>query len=463
MLDFDWLLAAFPGNRGFLWGSLLTGLVFAVVAVWLVVRQVRRPAALSLPVVFTWLTVWVTLPSSWIRMNEFLDGAHLTDHMGAVYGAWFSFQCLMVALLVAMLVFYGRRWRSIGLPAWALVAAWLAVLVASAAAGKFAAEWVFGIAVVVALAVSPLRGEALLTQARWIMRALLLGSVIWLIVATPRALRFGSEGLVQGYDVRGLTYHPNVLALIAAISLLFEVKAFRLRSASLFWLALGAANLVMTGSRTGWVAALSALVVLAVVSGRTGCLRAPWLRWAVPAGLVVAAGAAAAIAAKAGYDRINAVSTRRLEIWSETWPHLWDHLPLGRGMHPYSASDLPPILFDYQVSTAHNQFLETGLDSGLPGLACLALLIGAMVWAAIDGRAYRDLRLALLVALLADMVVETPLVNPLQYQSCLTPLVVVLLCTLGRGQARGQTPGQARRLSWLGSTPTNNADRSTGA
>lgn len=157
----------------------------------------------------------------------------------------------------------------------------------------------------------------------------------------------------------------------------------------LLWLSMGwlLVGLAITVSRGGWMSFLVALCALPVLwkglsRGRRGLL---------PISLLVSVTVAAAGIQVLGLgDRVergmdeleveNVLSDLRFDHWQEVIPAVKHFLPLGSGLGTYGHAYLPfhPEPANGWFTYAHNQYLETIVELGIPG--CLLLLVA--MWAA---------------------------------------------------------------------------------
>ena len=159
-------------------------------------------------------------------------------------------------------------------------------------------------------------------------------------------------------------------------------------------LALG--TFILAQSRSGYLGLALALPVM-LVAGLRG--RARWAAVAVL--LLAAAGAVATSSARGGTSPGDVFNTEsdlqldtlngRLEIWSRAIYGLQDFPFTGMGMNTFRhvVHILYPLFLigpDTDIAHAHNEFLQAGLDLGIPGLiAFIALYIGAF-WMLLETR-----------------------------------------------------------------------------
>lgn len=233
----------------------------------------------------------------------------------------------------------------------------------------------------------------------------------------------------------GLVVHPNQLAglitlfLPLLVSLLFappaELAVWPRRLALLAATLWTAWILLLTQSRGGWIAALAGLVVLSVLWALT--LPKSRTRSVLCLALIGLVAAAILLIFRIGPETIwglwanppqeTAVGTlTTLNFRKELWP--WavtaiSDFPLtgvGLGAFRLVAFRLYPLPLSpqFDIGHAHNVFLQTALDVGLPGLAVyLAILLVALVvgWqVARSDLGYRAISLGILAGLVAHHV-----------------------------------------------------------
>jgi O-antigen ligase len=161
--------------------------------------------------------------------------------------------------------------------------------------------------------------------------------------------------------------------------------------------------LVATGSRTSMLSAVAGVLVLAVWTGAG--LRRRWLRLALPiAGGVALVGVLIAAFALP-YAWWNTLLSDRLSIWGAASAHLFDYPLLGRGTLPLTDPAFAGTILA-TVPHAHDQFLQTTLESGLLGLAVLLAFLALTIRSL--ARTKHPLQIALFAALLIAALVEVP-------------------------------------------------------
>ncbi len=204
-------------------------------------------------------------------------------------------------------------------------------------------------------------------------------------------------------DTLGLGIHPNqlagiiCLALPLPVSLLFGGRGSRLSRAGLVIVVAGMiVSLVLTQSRGGWAAAAGGLFVLlalwALAMPPSAARRL--VRGAVAASMI----AAFAVLLWIGPQRIAnwwseppqetvvgtfSTLTYRQELWPWALTAVSDFSLTGTGLGAFREVAFRlypvPLSADSDIGHAHNIFLQTALDVGLPGLVIyLAILLVAL-------------------------------------------------------------------------------------
>jgi putative inorganic carbon (HCO3(-)) transporter len=179
--------------------------------------------------------------------------------------------------------------------------------------------------------------------------------------------------------------------------------------------------LLWTQSRSGWMGALAAVMLLWLL---WTILLPDGSRWRRPSLLALAAFTLVVLVAGirlwprlwaadnpeiSAETAIGTFSTMafRYEVWEWAIVALGDFPFTGTGLGTFRrvASRLYPIAYSTDIAHAHNIFLQVGLDTGLPGLiGYLALLAvsGVMVWKMAQRQdLFRPLALGLLATVVA--------------------------------------------------------------
>ncbi|MBC7226452.1 MAG: O-antigen ligase family protein [Thermoflexales bacterium] len=159
-------------------------------------------------------------------------------------------------------------------------------------------------------------------------------------------------------------------------------------------------TLLLTQSRSGWIGGITGIALTLALWG-TALPRMSWRKWAAWGILIVGVSLALFWFVRIGPEGLRnlwkepAIETPvgplntlefRKEVWQWAWMGVQD-FPLtgcglgtfrriGRVLYPFNPAVVPP---DYDIAHAHNIFLQTALDLGIPGLvAYLALLMTAL-------------------------------------------------------------------------------------
>lgn len=280
----------------------------------------------------------------------------------------------------------------------------------------------------------------------------------WLLVAVAGlALLSGLVGVMQaaGIDIQlyaimsdtppGLLANRNHQA--ALLALLFPMLAYIAATGERFGLdggflrilaaalALAVIPLVfVTGSRMGLV--VCGVAILGIATMRADLLPAHWLKGGSRRWLVLAGGAAAAIAGivaigftmssrNVAVDRLSMVNEDlRYSVWENVLAFLPGYLPWGSGVGSYAEVyqiHEPNALLSASYSNhAHNDWLEVVMTAGLPGgvlLIAAVVMFAVAVWRcrAINGKPNRLNRLGLIMVLVLAIAsgVDYPLRTPI--------------------------------------------------
>jgi O-antigen ligase/tetratricopeptide (TPR) repeat protein len=252
-------------------------------------------------------------------------------------------------------------------------------------------------------------GEAV---ARWICALLALGATVMVVgrgrgpwaagailiaLASLAALRGIQEyaairSIEPTYRIFGGWNNPNALASLFAAALPLAVASAALRGK---WAILGGLissflltfGLVLTQSKGGWAAAAIGLVVFAIVAGlwlrsgraylglagvAAGAAMAPLLTATAPQG---AAGAPLTRITQSGAEQEQS-ATFRIQLWKSAADLTLARPILGHGPGSFRFMSAQPGLTP-QTQFAHQTWLETASESGIPALAVL-LFAGAL-------------------------------------------------------------------------------------
>jgi len=239
--------------------------------------------------------------------------------------------------------------------------------------------------------------DVIIKHARWILRLIIAGSLLQMLLRFDDATFVGINDGGRFLGVRqlaGLTPHPNGLGLIAAFSLLLDLYIRRGRYWRA-WTLTSVVVLLLTQSRSGWLAALVGVLIWS--DGRFGRART---------GLV------AGLAGLFGWLAVGqSVSqnglTGRDKVWDGAWSAFIHRPILGGG---------PLVLRDEFAGTrlafgaqAHNQVLDALAKTGLIGTIFLLLFVTCGLALALRSRREGDsLQLALLGVLAAGSLFESP-------------------------------------------------------
>jgi len=248
----------------------------------------------------------------------------------------------------------------------------------------------------------------------------LIASVVCLLAAIEfLAWYFGVALLPQfqqgWFSIGGLT-HPlpptihrlgmalvNITALSAFIALLIPpalcmALSARKRSARwgmLLWLVAAGGVMLVSSSRGGFLALGVSLPFVLVGSLGSPGVRRWWSKFGSGRMRILLAGALVIVLAAAlalGFmlaTRLNLAGHRsgdtvRMDLWRSAVAMIRDHPLTGVGTAAYGTAlrtYRDPLLARDHIVTAHNLYLNTGAEAGIPGLIAGAWLLVALAWA----------------------------------------------------------------------------------
>jgi tetratricopeptide (TPR) repeat protein len=269
----------------------------------------------------------------------------------------------------------------------------------------------------------------------WVLVAVVGAGLIEAAIALRQYLLV-QTGLLAEMEMRGTFGNRNILAawLVgcygAALALWAGETGRRRWFVGAAAVVLGAAT-VLTFSRMGVIALVSATVVFGVTRRRAG----------LATGLAVAAVAALvgipALAARYRPEVLALEKQGRVAMWADSLGALRRYaiLGAGAGAFPYAFRRSHPYLEAYTIDHSHSDYLETLVEWGAPaGLLLAGTLVGSVVRRrSLDGREWGCLAgvAGILVHGLADFPLRVPAV---------AGLVAVLLGLAARDAERG--PGR---------------------
>lgn len=290
---------------------------------------------------------------------------------------------VMALLWVIMHVAGGQRLRLgrsyVRLPAVALVAAGFASALSSSAPLTSAQEAVRVMAAVGMLLVL----EVLMRQPGMVTRVLVAvyaSALIPLLVALGQAATGGGTEIGGFRRVTGTFDHPNPLAIYLTFLVVMGAGLYRWIDARwrlplVVLLAVAWGVLLLTYTRSAWIAAVIGIIVVGVLQSRR-------LIYAVIAGILAVLLLVPSIVARfsdVGSTQYTGAAgdslTWRFQYWLDLLP-LVERSPLtgiGLKMIQYSTTD---------GKNAHDDFLRSFVEMGIFGLAAYVALLLALVWTA---------------------------------------------------------------------------------
>jgi hypothetical protein len=429
----------FGGTTGFRAAAVVVALVGLALVGFFGYSKVSKPDGKlqnALPVTLMWASFVIAIPNSTGKLKALTTRTNTEFLRNELAGGAFGLEIVLWAACIAAIVLYAKRWKRLPLPVAPLAVLWVLVTLSTLQQGVVLLAPVLGAAVLIGLGLGVPDVHWLLKHTRYITRTLCAASIVLLIVAPRAATWKGTAGILTPWfginRMQGILHHANYFGPAMAIALVLEVAAFKLRSTSLLWVGLAAFELAASSSRTSWGAAVVGLVAVAVVSRSTGRLRARWLRIGVPVAIGVTMVGAVGSYFVLGFDKLDEILSSRMSLWADIIPRLFERPLLGYGDHPLN------IMFpnSENLNHCHNQFFQSLLESGLPGLlALLAVLAGCFI--AFRNPELRSLRIALFAVVFTDMFFEVPLSLPMQGSSFLVIFVVLLAGARSYGREGG--------------------------
>lgn len=324
---------------------------------------------------------------------------------------WAPARGLLALILLLTLMLLVRGQLNPGPVAWSIATFWTATVLASMVNGQDPSTAVLMTAVVLFVGHLARSGADLLTIFRFLLRTITIGTVILWVLNPSSAYQIagGEERTLFGIpQLAGLTSHPNVLGPVAAVAFITEISWFRARLFTFVGIAAAGACMVFAQSRGGWAAACIGLLVYWLARSTTR--RQVWLRTVV----LVLSGTPLVLSLFTASDSSGSdLSTGRFFIWQMLFPLVQDSLWIGHGSGVLSADNrkvLGSALIDAYVGQAHNQYLQTLLESGLFGIATLLLALILVLRTSLAREPIsRAVSLGIVAALLVEMLVESPL------------------------------------------------------
>jgi len=273
----------------------------------------------------------------------------------------------------------------------------------------------FLLAALVAVPISPVKGEAIRTYlallsyfavfvgAFHVVRSpadfrLCVKIVLWssVIPALYALVELGTGGAhrADGFRIQGTFAHPNIFAfyLVLVISLvLYMLKSSgkalstEVKVVLLLYTLLLLAELLLTKTRSAWLACLTIFVIYGLIFERRYLAYAtlvPLLALLIPGVqdrlLDLSQGNE-----YVQYARLNSFAWRRL-IWESglQWMRP-DHYPLGYGLESFKHFSLVFFPLADRAGTgsgAHNVYVQLLFETGIVGLAAYLALVGWLLW-----------------------------------------------------------------------------------
>lgn len=372
--------------------------------------------------------------------------------LGVVAAAGWTDEDLLVGCLLGLAAWHlGTRRAGGGLarprptlliPATALSALSLAGLFVSDEPSKLALERAAAPAVaglVLGLSGSRAARERIGRSLTVLLGLLSVGSLIMWASGTssPEAVQLG-DSLTRRIFLPGFD-HPNHYGAALAILLPFAIsQALTSRPAQrllpLLCSVAGAAALVLTYSRSAWIAFVASAIVILVAMARS--MRA---RLAM-GGLAAAAALALGPVVARRFSHGDIIDNVRFDIWARAGEVILRNpvLGVGSGNFDRHAGDVFLPVSAERPQHAHNLFLGAASELGVAGAAALALILGVLIAGLVRSLTRRGEERGLATACLAALiaVVAAGLLDIVLYQP-LTLLVATIVMALAASAVRG--------------------------
>jgi O-antigen ligase len=259
------------------------------------------------------------------------------------------------------------------------------------------------------------------------------GSLLAFIIAPDWALSGRGDGLFN-LDGRllGLTTHPNALGYLAVFLVVLTWWTVTSSRSALIIIGVSLAVLVLTVSRTAWIAAIVAASIWAAFRFFPKLTPAARIQTSV---LILGFGVAAVIAGVSfGFidsgDRVFVGATTltgRTEVWYLSW-ELWKESPLfGYGTAAWSEEWRGRFGLSW-AGQAHNQIFQTLVQSGLVGAVVLIIYLVILIRLALaKAEISNGASIALVAVLLIRGITEAPLRSFILDQMFFAHLIVLLM------------------------------------
>lgn len=378
-----------------------TSLWALVFSIW-IVREQKKDTS-RVPIVLLWLiatTTWAPV----IADLQFRRGITLEPQLAAVLFEQFL-RCVLV--FVAFAAVATRLNTKINKIFGILVILWGIAAVSTVLNGQSNISVWISILVALALGLNSSDAGKLFQNCRLILRTYIVMSLS-VVLFFPASIWLTSHerywaGIPQFV---GLSSHPNGLGSIAALAVVLE--AFGRMGGRFRWLfgSMAMTILLATQSRTGWLMAVIGLVGLVAVDPKSYRLRKTAI-WTVS----VVALVGLFFIFTSDLAQLNGLTTGRVKGWqimASLTPATWFY---GGGLEvlsdAFNSNKLSGL--GSWSAQAHNQFLQTLLDSGVIGLIMLVTLYVVTLKQVLKSKGQDlSLKVALVGMLIVFSLTETP-------------------------------------------------------
>jgi O-antigen ligase len=337
----------------------------------------------------------------------FSHGLSDSPTTGSVY-VWYLAQALIAIVSVALLLAAILGVAKFSAAAMALLALWLFLALTSLAQGQEIANILLATPLVAVAATTRITFEEALSLGRAYLRILIALSLLMCFIAPESAFLWSSDRTLLGIaQISGIFVHPNTAGPVAAFALALEVGGKGRVASRVVWGSMSALLVVFAQSRSGWSIAAVALLTLWAFRER-GSVPPPIRKTIYVVAVMGDSWFALTEVLGSGSD----VTSGRTQIWSILIDQYFVKSPIIGGGNEVLAETNRGALgsFSSAVGQAHNQYLQTLIDSGISGAAALVIVkVTAGVCVARTASPHRPVVLATAAGILVLMLTEAPL------------------------------------------------------
>ena len=231
-------------------------------------------------------------------------------------------------------------------------------------------------------------------DARFLLKLIIFSALVPFAWGWVEYVVFGGTHSLQGIRVFSSFSHPNIFAfylvLIVTLALFFIksqvfVFSMKLKKTLIFLIFSGVILLVLTKTRSAWVALLVMMAVYGLLCERKylligfGCVCLALLVPSIHERIFdIFNGSNVDDAINQGYGKLNSFAWR-VVVWSSSWEHILQKPFFGHGYDTFSYYFLSFFpLGETKGFDAHNMYVQLVFDMGFLGLLGLLILFGCI-------------------------------------------------------------------------------------